>query len=354
MDGTAVVVTHGHLADSYGKTAHGLIRGSDRFEILAVVDGDHAGRDAGELLDGRPRGIPVFDSIGSMLADLAEKPNYCIIGCATHGGVIPPDLRSALQEAARAGISIVNGLHEFLSDDPEWKALAEEKGISLIDVRKPPKPLHFWTGEILSIKTPRVAVLGTDCAVGKRTTARLLVEACQKKGCHAAMIYSGQTGWMQGSSHGLIFDSIPNDFVSGELAHAIIEADKELSPDVMFIEGQAALRMPSGPCGSEFIISGGARGVILQHAPGRRYYSGFEELGCEIPPVQGDIELIRLLGARTLALTLNGDGLSSDELRAERDRLSSELALPVLLPLEEGVDPLVEVIKSFVDQEASS
>ena len=47
MDGTAVVMTDGHLADIYGKTAHGLIRGSERFKVMAVIDARHAGRDAG-------------------------------------------------------------------------------------------------------------------------------------------------------------------------------------------------------------------------------------------------------------------------------------------------------------------
>jgi hypothetical protein len=33
--------------------------------------------------------------------------------------------------------------------------------------------LHFWKGEIFKVKAARIAVLGIDCAVGKRTTAHL-------------------------------------------------------------------------------------------------------------------------------------------------------------------------------------
>lgn len=354
MDGTAVVVTDGHLADIYGKTAHGLIRGSERFKVVAVIDAQHAGRDAGEVLDGRPRGITVFASLEDMFAALEGKPEFCIIGCATHGGVIPPALRVILEDAVKAGLSIVNGLHEFLSDDPALAALADQAGVSIVDVRKPRKPLHFWTGEILSVEAPRIAVLGTDCAVGKRTTMQLLGEACLSHDIKAEMIYTGQTGWMQGMRYGLIFDAIPNDFVGGELEHAIVSANRECSPDVLFLEGQSALRSPSGPCGSEFILSGGAHGVVLQHAPGRRWFSGFEDLDCRIPPVSEDVELIRLLGARTLALTLNDDALAPNELRAERDRLCKTLGLPVVIPLKEGVEAMIPVIKQYIEEETAA
>ena len=111
MQETAVVVTDGNLAGIHGKTAHGLIRGSQRFKILAVVDAEFAGRDAGEVLDGETRGIPVFESIAVMLGAVQSKPAYCVIGCAPHGGVMTSSLRATLHKAIRAGMSIVNGLH---------------------------------------------------------------------------------------------------------------------------------------------------------------------------------------------------------------------------------------------------
>ena len=352
MDGTAVIVTNGHLDDTHGKTAHGLIRGTERYDVLAVIDSDFQGRDAGEVLDGQARQIPVFDTIETTLHTLGRKPDFCIIGCATQGGVLPESLRSTLEDALSAGISLVNGLHEFLGDDPHWAGLAAATGAKIIDVRKPRTRRKFWTGQVLSVRAPRLAVLGVDCAVGKRTTARLLMEACRKATIRAELIYTGQTGWMQGAAHGFILDSAPNDFVSGELESAIVRADRESSPDLILLEGQSGLRCPSGPCGFEHIVSGRAGGAILQHVPGRKHYHGFEDLGCEIPPIEEEIELIRLLGARTIALTLNGESLSSDDLRAERDRLSDQLNIPVALPLVEGVESLVPVVRQFLKEEA--
>jgi len=355
VDGTAIVLCDGRYRTINGKTAHGLVRGTDRYRILAVVDPVSAGRDAGEALDGVRRDIPIVGSIGEALARLSPKPDYAIVGIATSGGRMTADLRESLKQALENGLSVVNGLHEFASDDAELVSLARKNALTITDIRRvrPRGELRFWTGEIERLSVPRVAVLGTDCALGKRTTTRLLVEACRRGGIRAEWISTGQTGWLQGAPFGILLDSLPNDFVSGELEHAILSCARELSPDVIFLEGQSSLRNPSGPCGSELIVSGGARGVVLQHAPGRVFFEGFEEKQYRIPTVAGEIDLIRLLGARTLALALNGEGLSPEELQASRRGLERELRIPVVLPLEEGVERLVSVVRDFVHEEAS-
>ena len=46
----AIVLTGSILHESDAKTAHGLIRGTERFEIVAVIDTQHAGKDAGEVI----------------------------------------------------------------------------------------------------------------------------------------------------------------------------------------------------------------------------------------------------------------------------------------------------------------
>jgi uncharacterized NAD-dependent epimerase/dehydratase family protein len=272
---------------------------------------------------------------------------------ATSGGRFTPELRGLLLECVRLGLSIVNGLHQPASEDPEIAVEAQRRGVEILDIRKP-RPtaeLHFWTGEALDLTVPRIAVLGTDCAVGKRTTTRLLSEACLGAGIRAEWIATGQTGWMQGAPYGVILDALPNDFVSGELEHAVVRCARERSPDLILIEGQSSLRNPSGPCGSELILSCGARGVILQHAPGRIHFDGLEERGIRVPSVKEEMELIRLLGARTLALTLNTEGLTEQDGAAARVHLSAELGVPVVRPLEDGVEELLPAIRDFVRSE---
>ncbi len=351
MKPSAIVLTHGMLATDMAKTCHGLLRGTERFEIAAVIDYAHAGRDAGEILDGRIRNVPVFASVKEYMLQSGSKPQYCIVGVALPGGKLPDEFRDQLLDAMRYGISLVNGLHTLLGDDPEFAGIAKAYGVEILDIRRPrpAKELRFWNGEIFSAKAPRIAVLGTDCALGKRTTCRFILEMCHANGIRAEMIYTGQTGWMQGYKHGFIFDSTLNDFISGEVERAVVECDRESQPDLILIEGQSALRNPSGPCGAEFILSADAKGVVLQHAPGRLYYEGTEEFHYRIPPIESEIALIRAYGAEVLAITLNEEKLSDED--AEKWRLEAEqrLGIPVVRPLKEGVERLLPVLKSYIN-----
>ena len=217
--------------------------------------------------------------------------------------------------------------------------------------RESPRPaaeLRFWSGEVLGLETPRVAILGTDCALGKRTTGSLLVRACRDLGLRAEMIFTGQTGWLQGYPYGFILDATPNDFVCGELEAAILACHRETEPDLIFIEGQASLRNPMGPCGSELILAGGARGVILQHAPARPFFDELDELGCRIPPIEEEIRLIDLLGAEVWAVTVNEEGMEGRETEEVRLRMSEELGIPVVLPLRDDLGDLVKIIKERI------
>lgn len=345
-----MVLANDHFRTPFAKTTHGLVRGPSRWPVAAVVDAACAGADAGELLDGRPRGVPIVASMREALAAVGPRPEVCVVGVATAGGVLPPALRADLLAAADAGLDLVNGLHQLLADDPEIAALAASRGARILDIRrpKPVRELSFWSGQVLSLRTPRIAVLGTDCALGKRTTASLLVAACRRAGLGAEMVFTGQTGWLQGWRHGFILDATPNDFVCGELERAVLECARESRPDLIFLEGQSALRNPSGPCGAELVVSTGARGVILQHAPAREHFEDLDTLGCRIPPVAEEIALIRLLGAEVWALTLNQEGLDRAQAEEARRRLQTELRLPVFLPLVDDLGGLVELIRARI------
>jgi len=343
MEQGALLLTEGRYHTSDAKTAHGLVRGPSRWKILGLVDEHSAGAEAGTLLDGKDRGIPIFATLEEALQRLPQRPEWCVVGVATHGGRFPPSLRANLHAAARAGLGIVNGLHELAGDDPEITAHAP----AIHDVRRPRpvRELAFWHGEAHKLAIPRVAVIGTDCALGKRTTTQLLVAECRRRGIPAEMIYTGQTGWMQGGRYGFVLDSTPNDFVPGELERAVVQCAREAEPRVIFLEGQSALRNPSGPCGAELIVSVGARQVVLQHAPGRTHYDGAEELGIAIPSVPEEIELLRFYRTEVAAVTINTEGLT---IRAAQDfarELERTIGRPVVLPLTEGVGRVVDALR---------
>jgi len=200
MSETALLLTGGILGESNAKTAHGLIRGPSRFRLLGVIDDRHAGRDAGEVVDGRTRQLPCFATLAQAQTALEEPPDWLVVGVAFHGGRLPAALRAIVLEGIREGIGAVNGLHELLADDAEIAAAAAASGARLVDLRRPKKfaELRFWSGEALRLTVPRVAVLGTDCAVGKRTTATFLLEGLRRRGVGVELVTTGQTGWLQG------------------------------------------------------------------------------------------------------------------------------------------------------------
>jgi uncharacterized NAD-dependent epimerase/dehydratase family protein len=347
VTGKAFLLTNGAFKEIDAKTSHGLIRGSSRFDIKAVIDHVYAGNDAGDILDGAYRGIPIYPTLEEAI-EAVGFPDYCIIGIATVGGALPKFLEKLIEKALGNGISIINGLHDFLQNRPGYVELARKNNATLIDIRKPKpfKELKFWTSDIYKVKCPIIALLGMDCAVGKRTTGHLILEACAKAGIYSEMIYTGQTGWMQGYKYGFIFDATLNDFVCGELADAIIRAYEKEHPDFIFLEGQSSLRNPSGPCGSEMLLSGNARYAILVHEIKRAYYDENPDWG-KIPPVEDEIKLIEAYGSEVIALVLNTRDCPFEEANSTRKYYEDKLGIPVLLPLENGIHPIIRVLKNL-------
>jgi uncharacterized NAD-dependent epimerase/dehydratase family protein len=340
------------LHTSFAKTTHGILRGSERFSPVVIIDPQHAGRRLGEVLPFGDTALPIARTLSEFIDAGNAPPGYFVIGMAFSGGRLPAEHRGAVLEALRLGCTVVSGLHEQLGSDAEFRASAAQAGGALVDVRKVPDlaALHFWTGEILSVRALKIPVLGIDCAIGKRTTAWLLLQACRAAGLRAEMVYTGQTGWMQGLPHGFILDCTPNDFVSGELEHAVVCCDKERSPEVIFIEGQASLRHPAGPCGAELIVSAAADGVILQHVPGRAYFEDFEALHCRLPDVRDEVRLIEHYGAPVIGLALNGSEMSAEALRETRADLARVLARPVVIPGTEDLAPLLAALSELLER----
>jgi uncharacterized NAD-dependent epimerase/dehydratase family protein len=347
LDGDAIVYCHGAFNTTNGKTARGLVRFTERYRVLGVIDKTYEGRDAGEVLDGIKNGIPVFSSLQQALQTVA--PQYFVIGLAPDGGRLPADARDTVKEAIVHGLNVDSGLHDFLSDDEDVAQLAEQHGVGIRDVRKTPgrEALHFFTGNIEQVDCLKIAVLGTDSAVGKRTTAWLLVHGMRKAGHKAELIGTGQTAWMQGAKYSMIMDSVINDFVSGEIEFAVHEAWKHEQPDAIVIEGQGSLLNPAYPGGFEILAAGRPDIVILQHAPTRMEYDGFP--GYTMHSLPHQIQAIELIsGKRVVAVTVNHEGLSPDQIPEACKKISEETGLPAFDVLAHGADELVSLVKTFL------
>jgi uncharacterized NAD-dependent epimerase/dehydratase family protein len=346
LDGTAIVLCEGSFGNTGGKTAHGLVRHTERYAVRAVIDSTLAGRDAGDVLDGRQAGVPIVRNLDEALTASGGRADYLVVGVATHGGVLPDECRPALAAALRRGLNVDSGLHQFIGDDPEFAALAGASGSRIRDVRRTPprEAMHAFTGTVLKVDAVRLAVLGTDSGVGKRTTAVRLVQALSASGVRAVLIGTGQTAWMQGVRYGIILDSLVNDFVSGEIEHQVCLAYEKERPDVIVIEGQGCLTHPAYPGGFEILAGAQPHAVVLQHAPGREHYDGWP--GFPLAGVARERQIIELLGpARVVAITLNHDGLDREAMRHAASACESETGLPCCDPLVDGVDRVLDALR---------
>jgi len=170
------------------------------------------------------------------------------------------------------------------------------------------------------------------------------VQALERIGISAEMVGTGQTAWLQGAGYSLILDSLVNDFVSGEIEHAVWSAWQDRHPGVIVIEGQGSLMNPAYPGGFEILAAGRPDIVILQHAPARKEYDGFP--GYMLHPLPVQIQAVQLLsGKPVVAVTVNHERLETEEIPAACRQISEQTGLPAFDVLLDGAGGLVGEIR---------
>ena len=342
---TAIVYCEANFGAMDGKTANGLIRRSERYDILSVIDSEKAGLDTGMVLDNRANAIPICRDLADSLAQAGAVPDVFIFGMAPSSGMLSKHERAIVLEAMSHGMNIVIGLHEFLNDDPVFKAASIANDVNIHDVRKPrdKKDLRLFSGRISEVTCPRIAVLGTDCAIGKRTTANILTRALNDCGLKAVMIGTGQTGLMQGARYGVALDAVPSQFCAGELEATIVEAFENENPDVIIIEGQGALSHPAFSSTS-FILRGSCPdGVVLQHAPQRSKRCDFDQMA--MPDPATEIHLIETFAdTRIIGLTINHEQMSDAEVSTAIEQYEDQLGIPSTDALTRPPEHLVAMV----------
>ncbi|MFD1039524.1 DUF1611 domain-containing protein [Virgibacillus byunsanensis] len=345
MEKTALIYCEGKFGTMDGKTANGLIRRSGKYKVVGVIDSTKAGLDTGEVLEGKKNGIPFFSSLENALQSLTNVPNEFIYGIAPSEAFLKKAERNMILKAMRHGMNIVNPLHEFFTDDKEFMKYSLQYKVEITDVRKPPlkKDMHLFSGRILDIPTPVVAVLGTDSAVGKRTTSVILEDALIEQGLNVAFVATGQTGLIQGAKYGVAIDAIPSQFMTGEIENEVMKAYEIENPDIIIVEGQGALSHPAyiSSCG---IIRGARPGaVIVQHPPNRKNLGDFSFM--EMPSIKSEIDLIEnFSSSKVISVTINHENMTDKEIEDVIKQYEDHLKLPTTDVLKFGCDKLITSI----------
>lgn len=346
---TALVYCENQFGLVDGKTASGLVRHSETYTVVGVIDSSLAGKDTGKELGEKENGIPIFASLKDALSKLPKVPDCYIYGKAPLKAYISMKERDLILEAMDHGMDIINGLHQFFSEDQELVQMAARSQVRIIDIRKPPKlrDLHIFTGQRSKITCPVVAVLGTDCACGKRTTAVELNNHLNRVGIRSIMVATGQSGLMQGAMYGVAIDAMTSQFVIGEIENAVIQAFENERPDIILVEGQSAVSHPAF-MGSLGILKGSRPdGVILQHPPARTSRCDFPNL--KMPDVDSEIKLIETISqTKVMAIALSHENLTVDEVLRFIANYERRFKLPTTDVLSYGCKKLIEtLLKQF-------
>ncbi|MDH5559721.1 MAG: DUF1611 domain-containing protein [Deltaproteobacteria bacterium] len=342
---TALIYCEKEFGNFDGKTAAGLVRHSELYDIKGVIDSHLAGKDTGEILGEVANGIPVFSTLNDALLRLPEIPDYYIYGKAPLETFICLKERNLILDAMKRGMHLVSGLHQFFSDDPEFKRIAAKFGVQIKDVRKPPKleDLRIFTGKIANVTVPIVAVLGTDCASGKMTTAIELNKALNAQGVRSVMIATGQTSLMQGAKYGSSIDALTSQFVIGELEHAVLQSVEHDRPDIILIEGQSSVSHPAFMSSIGILKGCMPNSVILQHPPARQFRCDFPHL--PMPELAHEIALIETISpAKVIAITLNHENLTDQEVGDFIEQYEKQHGLPTTDVLSYGCQKLIETL----------
>ena len=320
----------------YAKTMRGVLR-YRREDVAAILDSTRAGES--------DEGVPI---VGTVQEALPLGPTTALVGVVTQGGYFPPAWMELLRTCVEHGLDVENGLHVFLGDDPELRALADEKGVELRDLRRPPADLSTATGENLAVDATIVLTVGSDCAIGKMTVSCELDLEARRRGVRSVFVPTGQTG-MAIAGWGIAVDAVVSDFLAGAAERLVVEG-RERGGDLLWVEGQGALLHP--------VYSGVTLGLyhgsvphllVLCHEVGRDEIEGAGGGPHPIPPLRELVELherfaLPVRPAPVVAVALNTRLVGEEEARAAIEAAEAETGLPADDPVRFGSAKLVDAV----------
>jgi len=333
-----LLLAEGFSADPhYGKTMRGVLR-YRRDDVVAILDSTRGGGQTEE-------GVPV---VATVEGALPLRPTTALVGVATQGGRFPPEWIEVLRKCIENGLDVENGLHVFLSDDPQLSALAAERGVELRDLRRPPADLSTATGANLDVDATIVLTVGSDCAIGKMTVSLELDREARRRGVASVFVPTGQTG-IAIAGWGIAVDAVVADFIAGAAERLVVEGH-ERGGELLWVEGQGSLVHP--------VYSGVTLGLyhgsvphllVLCHEAGRTHIEGAGGGPNPIPSLPDLVELHERMAlpvrpARVVAVALNTRTLDEAEARAAIAAAEAETGLPANDPVRFGSTKLVDAV----------
>ncbi|KLU22429.1 hypothetical protein EOS_30895 [Caballeronia mineralivorans PML1(12)] len=312
-------------------------------DCIAVIDSRLVGQDVGDIL-GYGRGIPVLDSLESALS---LKPEMLLIGVGLFSNELPDSWRVQIALALRQGLDVVSGLHFRIATDPEFRALAAASGARIWDTKEPPEALATSRATIGNLGNFIVHTIGSDCRVGKKTTAIEITEAAKRRGFNAGFIATGQSG-IYISGAGVAIDAVPADFVAGVTESLVFDAAK--SHDWIVVEGQGSITHPAYSGVTLGLLHGAMpQALVLCHEAHHKHHKGWPN--APLRPLNELVALYEQLGsflrpAKVVGVSVHCGALGRDQAARVIEQVEQETGLPATDVIQFGADKLVDALST--------
>ena len=330
-----VLYMEGALDTVFGKMGFGVMRYTEH-PIACVIDSRFAGQTVREAVS-LPHEIPVVSTVEESLELGGE---IFLLGIAPIGGKIPPDWYQPIEKALKAGMSLINGLHDRCED--KFEHLIDPSRQKIWDVRVPGFVPKIGLQRASKLNNKRVLMVGTDMAIGKMTTGLELFKWAKEQGISTDFLATGQIG-ITVTGKGIPLDAFIVDRAAGAVEQMVLEAGDK---DLVFIEGQGSLLHPGSTATLPLMRGGCPTHLILCHRANMMTIRDTEEV--PVPDLNKFIELNEtvasvcgsLTKAKTVGISLNTYGLSQAQAIAEIDRLEAKTGLPVTDVIRFGPEKL--------------
>jgi uncharacterized NAD-dependent epimerase/dehydratase family protein len=338
-----LILAEGQFGPLTSKTANSCIRYTPE-RVVGVIDSRRAGKTVNDIL-GFGGDIPV---LGSIDEGLALAPTALLIGIAPQGGRLPEEWRATIRRAIENGMEIWSGLHTFVSDDKEFRELADRRGVAIHDLRRPPRDLPVAGGRVRTVDATVVLTVGADCNIGKMTAALQMREGLMARGHRVSFAGTGQTGILIDGG-GIAVDAVIADFIAGAAERLVLESAR--NADIVLVEGQGSVIHPGYSGVTLGLIHGSLpHAMVMCHQPSRVHITNNPWV--KLPPLSDLIELHEALvrhlrPAPVIAVSLNTYDLSERKAKAAIKSIERETGLPTTDPVRFDPTPVVEAIDRF-------
>lgn len=332
------IFMEGYVVGQPGKMGHGVIRYSEN-PIVCVIDSAHAGQNMADVAN-MPKAVPIVASVRDAIDQGAE---VLILGIAPPGGLVPADWLPAIDEAVANGMSVLNGLHDFLA--PRYKDL--RPGQWVWDVRVEPSGIGTASGAAAKLNNRRLLLVGTDMSIGKMTAGLEIHRVAREKGIDAAFVATGQIG-ITLTGRGVPLDAIRLDFAPGSIEREVMRTPEA---ELIIVEGQGSIIHPASSATLPLVRGSCPTHFILCHRAGQEHLFRIPDV--KIPPLTEVIRLYEDIASacgtfarpQTVGVALNTFHIASDEeALAVCQQISDQTGLPCVDPVRHGPGTLVDAL----------